>query len=260
MSDIQLKITNTARKMVQSNPALNVKQLVDEAWRDRLLARVFSGASKANWLLKGGSSMLARVPNSRETRDIDLLNCKEDIETAKSELIELSHVDLDDGFLFVFQSQTEIGTGEMQPYLTGMNLKFDVYIGGQLKGKISIDLVTGHTLTGMPVIVLPVNCLNISGIKYVPYRLYPIEDQIADKICAMHETHNGFRSSRVKDLVDLLILALHCDIDGSLAVRAFELGYHLRNRRNRRSFFLRPFLPSCLRVQYPEMRLLRASQ
>lgn len=43
----------------------------------------------------------------------------------------------------------------------------------------------------------------------VPYRLYPVADQIADKVCATMDTHypGGKRSSRVKDLVDLVLIA-----------------------------------------------------
>ena len=41
-----------------------------------------------------------------------------------------------------------------------------------------------------------------------PYRLYPVVDQIADKVCATVDTYpGGKRSSRVKDLVDLVVLA-----------------------------------------------------
>jgi hypothetical protein len=31
--------------------------------------------------------------------------------------------------------------------------------------------------------------------KRKPYRLYPVEDQISDKICAIHETHNGSQNA-----------------------------------------------------------------
>ena len=42
-----------------------------------------------------------------------------------------------------------------------------------------------------------------------PYRLYPVADQIADKVCTTMDTNypEGKRSSRVKDMIDLVVLA-----------------------------------------------------
>jgi hypothetical protein len=49
----------------------------------------------------------------------------------------------------------------------------------------------------------------------LPYRLYPVADQIADKVCATMDTHypGGKRSSRVKDLVDLVMIACTQTVD-----------------------------------------------
>ena len=41
-----------------------------QALRDRFLCRVFRGG-RADLVLKGGSGMLARIPDARATRDID---------------------------------------------------------------------------------------------------------------------------------------------------------------------------------------------
>ena len=46
------------------------------------------------------------------------------------------------------------------------------------------------------------------------YRLYPLVDQIADKVCAALSLYNGHPSTRVKDLVDLVVLTLTQTIDG----------------------------------------------
>src|SRR3546814_18700220 len=48
-----------------------------------------------------------------------------------------------------------------------------------------------------------------------PYRLFPVVDQIADKVCATMRTDypGGRRSSRVKDLVDLVVLAQTQSVD-----------------------------------------------
>ena len=46
------------------------------------------------------------------------------------------------------------------------------------------------------------------------YRVYPLANSLADKLCAMVETHDGKPSSRIKDLVDVAIYATTVDIDG----------------------------------------------
>ena len=47
------------------------------------------------------------------------------------------------------------------------------------------------------------------------YRLYPVVDQIADKVCATMQIHQGLPSSREKDLVDLVVLAVTQNVDGT---------------------------------------------
>ena len=40
-----------------------------------------------------------------------------------------------------------------------------------------------------------------------PYRLFPISDQVAEKVTATMSTYNGRPSSRAKDLVDIVTIA-----------------------------------------------------
>lgn len=50
----------------------DVNKVIQAFYHDRFLCRVFS-ADNPSFILKGGQSMLARIPNARETRDIDLI-------------------------------------------------------------------------------------------------------------------------------------------------------------------------------------------
>lgn len=58
--------------------------------------------------------------------------------------------------------------------------------------------------------------------------MYPVADQLADKICAMVETVGGRRSTRVKDLVDAVIIAK------TQRLNTAELGIALRAECSRR--------------------------
>ncbi len=61
----------------------------------------------------------------------------------------------------------------------------------------------------------PANALNLPRLVSHEYRLYPVVDQIADKVCATVQTYRDRPSSREKDLVDLVVLAVTQDVDGS---------------------------------------------
>lgn len=64
-----------------------------------------------------------------------------------------------------------------------------------------------------------------------PYRLFPLADQIADKLSAIHTIRPGGRaSSREKDLVDLLIITKTQELDAdelrlAIATTAYRLGH-----------------------------------
>lgn len=75
---------------------------------------------------------------------------------------------------------------------------------------ITVDVVVGPAPVGQVEVVEPANRLHLSRpLVTHPYRLYPVIDQIADKVCATVDTNypGGKRSSRMKDLVDLEVLA-----------------------------------------------------
>ena len=53
----------------------------------------------------------------------------------------------------------------------------------------------------------PANRIALPRLLTYPYRLYPIVNQIADKVCATIATYTTGPSSRERDLVDLVIMA-----------------------------------------------------
>lgn len=75
---------------------------------------------------------------------------------------------------------------------------------------MTVDVVVGPPPVGRPGVVEPANRLHLRRpVLTFPYRLYPVADQVADKVCATMGTQypGGKRSSRVKDLVDLVLIA-----------------------------------------------------
>lgn len=190
----------------------------------RFLARVFHDTS-APWVLKGGTAVLARVHDARTTKDVDLLSELLDLDRAVDALRAAASVDLQDHFRFVVTRVERSLDGTGQPAVDGCRVSIDAYCGAARKDSFGVDLVTGSLMTAAPELHTdPV--LDVRGLEPPTMRLYPVVDHIADKLCATQARYgvNGERpSSRVRDLVDLVVFARSQDVDGT-ALTAAVLG------------------------------------
>lgn len=143
-----------------------------------------------------------------------------EIDEAVEDLLRLAVGDLGDHFRFVYTGHRAILAGDAQPYTDGYRVEFDTYIGAQKKGSIGVDLSTGAELTAEPTITAPASALDLPRLLGFEYRLYPVVDQIADKVCATMQRYGDRASSREKDLVDIVVLAVTHEIDGTALTRA----------------------------------------
>ncbi|MDR1077242.1 MAG: hypothetical protein LBL55_00975 [Propionibacteriaceae bacterium] len=69
---VEQAIKRAAIKAHAADPARQIEDAIRQVHHDRFLCRVFAGDTHGVWVLKGGTGMLARVPNTRRTQDIDL--------------------------------------------------------------------------------------------------------------------------------------------------------------------------------------------
>ncbi|WP_077348761.1 nucleotidyl transferase AbiEii/AbiGii toxin family protein [Tessaracoccus flavescens] len=200
----------------------SVQMLVEEEVHRRFLSRVFSEGDESQWILKGGAGMLARVPTARATTDLDLFQEGYSLEQALEDLRRLAAVDLGDHFRFEFKKSQPILQGEQNPYAEGCRVTFDVYLGVTPRGPLHVDLVSSKGIVGPVEMEVPKNALDLPRLTSHPYRVIPLVDQVADKVCATLQLYNGRQSSRTKDLVDLVVLARTFDVDGRLLAMAIE--------------------------------------
>lgn len=105
---------------------------------------------------------------------------------------------------------------------------------GPAWSQFHVDVVVGLAMTGQPDTVAPLTAIDIPGLFRPPYRAYPIVDHIADKLAATFEQRTTAAghpqgSSRVKDAVDLLLLARTQTVDAA-ALRA-AIASELARRR-----------------------------
>lgn len=219
---IDAAIKRAAQNAFATDPSVSVNDRIRQGYFDRFLCRVFSEGMSSEWLLKGGTGMLARVPNTRSTKDVDLYRADLTLDAALGELRRLAEVDLGDHFRFEYTGHTDAVAGEGQPYAEGYRVHFDIYLGVTGKGRLNVDLVVSAGVTGEVQVVEPANRLPLRNVVSYDYRLYPIVDQVADKVCATMTEYMTGASSRERDLVDLVILALTQDVEAGALAKAIR--------------------------------------
>ncbi|MCL2137587.1 MAG: nucleotidyl transferase AbiEii/AbiGii toxin family protein [Coriobacteriia bacterium] len=220
---LEQAVKEAARK---SNRPVQVIQ--EEYYRSRLLARIFTNDTPS-FVLKGGAGILARIPDARRTRDIDLYASDDfEIDESINELVKLASLDLGDFYRFELVSVNRYQ--QEATYRKVIRLGFRGSIGAkQISSIFNIDLVFGCVPTAPIEKRLP---KNLEGFPYseVEYYLYPLVDHIADKVCAIVEKHgSGYSSSRVKDLVDLCVIALNESVRLRMLARALLSETNLRD-------------------------------
>lgn len=185
----------------------------------RLLCRVFKGGD-SRFVLKGGQSVLARTLDARVTRDIDLVAQEESLEEAITDLVQAASIDLNDFVSFVFDRAEQIKAED--EYRCGTKVWFTPFMGTKKLQPISIDLVVDEVRGLEPEILAPVDRLDIEGLPVCDYRVCRVESALADKLLAMMELHDGRASSRIKDIVDILVYAKTCSVDGATLAERVE--------------------------------------
>lgn len=243
---VEAAIKEAAKKAALASPTIDTNRRIHLEYFNRFLSRVFSDGEDSEWVLKGGTGILARVPATRSTRDIDLFRERFTLDQALADFRRLAAVDLGDFFRFEYVGHEATIATEDQPYTSGYSVSFNIFIGVESRGVVRIDLAVGAEMTTVADTTLPASALNLRRLVTNPYRLYPIVDQIADKVCATMADYDGRFSSREKDLVDLVVFAVTQDIDGA----DLSIAIDTERRRRKMEPFKRFVVPSTWGIGY----------
>ncbi|MFC6356744.1 nucleotidyl transferase AbiEii/AbiGii toxin family protein [Luethyella okanaganae] len=219
---VEAAIKSAARNAFGADPSLTIQERIRLEYFHRFLSRVFSEANDSDWILKGGTGMLARVGSARSTTDVDLFRRSRTLDAALEDLRRLAAIDLGDFFRFDYAGHLNAIDGNQQTYTEGYQVSFDVSIGAKKKDSFHVDLVVNVTMTDEVEIAEPANALDLPKLRSNPYWLYPVVDQIADKVCATMADYHGRPSSREKDLVDLVVLATTQTVNADALHRAIR--------------------------------------
>ena len=146
-ASVEAAIRDAARRGFAADKSMSTQDRIRQEYFRRFLSRVFSEQEDSEWLLKGGTGVLARVASGRRTTDIDLFRANNTLDDALADLIRLAGLDLGDHFRFLFTKHRPVVGGNQQTYTEGYGVDFDVYIGPDRKEPLHVDLVVGVLVT-----------------------------------------------------------------------------------------------------------------
>lgn len=230
-------------EITKHDPLFSLAELQRQFAYDRILSRCFSADDAHRWILKGAGALLARLPIARHSKDIDLYYAERAAapDAAVAALARAADRDVGDHFRFELTKTTPL-----QESSKGRRVHLCAYLGS-LYATFHVDVMVGTSLSGEPDTVPPLTPLRVDGLLRPSYRVFPLPDHCADKLCAIIETHGqagAIRgSTRVKDLVDLALIARTQHIDGH-ALRIAILSGVGHRRLPLPTTFLVPDLPS----------------
>lgn len=217
-------------KNVASQTGNDLQRLRRNVAFDRLLARLLD-EDDTSFALKGGYAMELRFSNARATKDIDL-TFQHRLEKEKGlikdvileELKNLSLKDLGDFFAYqIGDVQIDL---ENAPY-GGARYPVSSYIDGKLFVRFQLD-VGGDAIVSETEMIKGKDWLGFCGIPAPFLKLISIEQQFAEKLHAYSLPREDRKNTRVKDLIDMFLLADIRTLDLSRLKTSLEQVFKIR--------------------------------
>ena len=177
---------------------------------ERVIARL-QAAEPGQWVLKGGMALEVRLhDDARLTKDVDL-GLRDEV-AGSGDLHErlinalTANPDGDDFVLAVEEPSPlqEDGSGHLT-----WRVKVEAQLAGKLFGRIQLDVSPrAHELDATDRIALP-NSLDFAGVPATVIEVVDIHRHAAEKLHAICRDYGERENSRVRDLVDVVILIEH---------------------------------------------------
>jgi hypothetical protein len=199
---------------------------------DRLLARLFQAAQPRvlPWVLKGGYAMELRIKAARTTKDIDLTmrsvfssgDKKDDKKNLAvlEKLQEAAAFSSDD--FFVYTIGEPIADLDAAPY-GGARFPVEARVDGRVFVGFHLDVGIGDAVMEPLEVIEGRDWLGFAGVASPSLYMIPREQQFAEKLHAYTLPRQGATNSRVRDLVDMVLL-IH---SGTLARAKVAEAIHL---------------------------------
>lgn len=179
---------------------------------DRLLARL-AEAAPGRWILKGALALDLRFPErSRATKDMDL-GRSDDEAAATADLLAATALELPDFFVFRPERARDL---DDVPEGAAVRYRVRAELAGRLFEDVIVD--AGFSRGALPPadMVRGFNLLDFAGLEPIEVPVISVPRHIAEKLHAYTRTYGeGRASTRVKDLVDLALIARSCPVTGA---------------------------------------------
>jgi len=197
---------------------------------DRLLARLLR-IGPDRWLVKGALALDFRLGSvTRTTMDMDLTYA-EGQDAAEADLITAQTIDLGDFFEFDLVRARTPRTIDTRS--TSYRVRAEV--AGRIFEEVTIDIDSADPINWKTEYVLGTHLLRFAEIDRMNIPVLPLEQHVAEKVHAYTRMYgDGMRSSRVKDLIDMVLIKSFTNLD------AHKLRGALRDTFEARSLHLLP--------------------
>lgn len=186
----------------------------------------------SNWLLLGGNALLIRTHGGRYTQDIDLARSTEwlsieEIEQELHALLSTKAVTINDPAVrFSVLSVREGSDHDAYDYGSKtVNAKIQMTLSGIIFHSFSIDIsAQRHIYNPVDKIALQPVLQHelLTDLPLIP--IIPIENHLADKICALYELHGSTQtaSTRYRDLADIVRIIQTCTFNAQKVATLLE--------------------------------------
>ena len=169
---------------------------------DRFISRLLKD-DPGNWVLKGGLALELRLgPRARTTKDMDILSFYK-VKEIHGLLIKSGKIDLVDFFSF----QVNKPISDSIETIGGVRFPVLSLLDGRIFEQFHVDVGVNDRLLEPPEYLYMPSWLDFANIKSTFVPCYSIAQQIAEKFHALTRPYASGETSRVKDLIDILLLA-----------------------------------------------------
>ena len=200
---IDTRLRNYARRV--GTPVQVVRR---QAALERLMARL-ARVAPGRWALKGGLAMDTRLPeHARASMDMDIDHVL-GAAAAREDLLRAAAEDLDDHFAFALLGTEEVQEGGRR---LALRYRFEASVAGVAFEPLQVDVTTLAPEVWEVEPAQRPGLLSDVGLGPIDVMLVPLERQVAEKLHAYTRRYNG-ESTRVRDLVDLVIIRLFETVD-----------------------------------------------
>ena len=223
---------------------------------DRLLARLFDKKMRPmpQWLLKGGYALEIRHSNiARATKDIDMAipdMAGPSPETVRGLLQHSTERDGGDWFSFLIGAYSQ----ELhQPVYGGWRYPVEARLANKIFTKFNIDVAVGDAVVSEAEWRKGTEMLSFAGIPPAEVALFPRDQQFAEKAHSFTFPRSEKERSRVKDLVDMVLLIENGMPRSSQVIKAIKATFERRKTHSIPDSLVLP--PASWEPIYREMAL-----